>query len=261
MQKSIEYTITSNDPNDYSTLRCCLQQPIGSYCNFTVTNLTTKCSIVVLEKGDWIKINDVIYYNQTEYTDLSSVTVCEVLNTLIADSGVQTENDSCYRIVFTSNSNFVINDASYNFKQLLGLYDTVLPVSSVNNEYTASSIGNYISTPILYLVSNIGTACYRNYEVNYQNQKILMRINNTFSSNFPITNSNGDFTTMIKNNDLSNVELTLVDANLHKIHLLSPIYISAVAVSVDSIETEGADASLIAAVSGSADGTATDSSS
>ena len=53
-----------------------------------------------------------------------------------------------------------------------------------------------------------------------------MRINNAFSANFPIVDGNSDFETVIKSNDLSFVEFYLVDANLHEINLLCPLYLT-----------------------------------
>ena len=53
-----------------------------------------------------------------------------------------------------------------------------------------------------------------------------MRINNSFSTNFPIVSGNSDFQTIIKSNDLSNVMFWLVDANLKELTLLPPRYIT-----------------------------------
>ena len=53
-----------------------------------------------------------------------------------------------------------------------------------------------------------------------------VKINNAFSANFPIVAGNSDFETVIKSNDLSFVEFYLVDANLHEINLLCPLYLT-----------------------------------
>ena len=59
-----------------------------------------------------------------------------------------------------------------------------------------------------------------------------MRINNSFSNSFPIIASNGEFSAMMTSNALSNMTIKLVDANGQKIHLLSPMYLSAIAHAV-----------------------------
>ena len=53
-----------------------------------------------------------------------------------------------------------------------------------------------------------------------------MRINNSFSANYPIVSGNSDFQTVIKSNDLTNLYFILVDANLKELTLLSPLYIT-----------------------------------
>ena len=61
-----------------------------------------------------------------------------------------------------------------------------------------------------------------------------MRINNSFSANFPIISNNVEFTTYVISNSLSDIWFKLVDANFHSIKLLSPIYISATGEGIDS---------------------------
>ena len=53
-----------------------------------------------------------------------------------------------------------------------------------------------------------------------------MRINNSFSANYPIIVNNSEFETTLLSNDLSCLELTLVDAYMKEIKLLSPMYLS-----------------------------------
>ena len=61
-----------------------------------------------------------------------------------------------------------------------------------------------------------------------------MRINNSFSANFPIIYNNVEFTTFMISNSLSNISFKLVDANFHSINLLGPIYISVTGEGIDS---------------------------
>ncbi|KAH0790197.1 DNA methyltransferase [Histomonas meleagridis] len=194
-----------------------------------VTSLTTKCSIVVIEKDDFIQINKKKYYFTIDYTDLNSQTFILLLNSLIQESGVTSEVDEAGRIVFSSDTAFTINSASYNIIQISGLYSQVLPIpASYNEQYEiiAESVGNILSTPVLYLLSNVGKSSYRNLNETINISKIVLRINNSFSANFPIIVSNADFGIELNSNDLSHLQLTLVDANLHEVHLLNPLYIT-----------------------------------
>ena len=62
-----------------------------------------------------------------------------------------------------------------------------------------------------------------------------MRINNSFTANYPVVNSNIEFSSYLPVYSLSNIEFRLVDANLHDIKLLCPMYLSA---TVESLEVE-----------------------
>lgn len=65
-----------------------------------------------------------------------------------------------------------------------------------------------------------------------------MRVSNSFSSSYPIVNSNMEFSSVIPVNSLSNIEFRLVDANMHDVKLLTPMYIS---VQTDSLEEKNKD--------------------
>ena len=60
-----------------------------------------------------------------------------------------------------------------------------------------------------------------------------MRVNNSFSPNYPIIAGNNDFVSIVPCNDLSQAEFKLVDANLQEIHLLTPLYLT---IRVEGIE-------------------------
>ena len=239
MTPLIDYTISSYDYNHYNRIDINLPYPPSRKVLMIVTSLTTKCSIVVIEKDDYIQINGKKYVFNNMYTDLNSETFCMLLNALIKNSNVTASVDETGRILFESDTFFTINNASYNIIQLCGFYNEVLPL---NSEYTggtfsilAQSVGNYLSTPVLYLVSNVGKSSFRNLHENISISRIILRINNSFSANYPIIVTNADFEVDIASCDLCNIQLTLVDANMHEIHLLNPIYIT---IAVKIIEEE-----------------------
>ena len=227
----IDYTISSYNAEHYNRIDVNLPSPPTRQAKMIITSLTSKCSIVVIEKDDFIQINNKKYYFNNDYTDLNSQSFITILNSLIIDSGVSSEVDEAGRIVFFSKNSFIINNASYNIIQISGLYSQNLPIPATYNgidsyEILAESVGNTLSTPVLYLLSNIGKSSYRNLNDTINISKIVLRINNSFSANFPIIITNADFEIEINSNDLSHLQLTLVDANLHEIHLLNPMYIT-----------------------------------
>ena len=239
MTPLIDYTISSYDYNHYNRIDINLPSPPSRRVSMIVTSLTTKCSIVVIENDDYIQINGKKYVFNNMYTDLNSETFCMLLNALIKNSNVTASVDETGRILFESDTFFTINNASYNIIQLCGFYNEVLPL---NSEYTggtfsilAQSVGNYLSTPVLYLVSNVGKSSFRNLYENLNISRIVLRINNSFSANYPIIVTNADFEVDIPSCDLGNVQLTLVDSNMREVHLLNPIYIT---ISVKIIEEE-----------------------
>ena len=208
-----------------------------------ITSLTTKCSIVVLNNDDFIQItvirkenNEFKRFNYTlnfksSYTNLNVESFVELLKELTSSIGIVPEIDYTGRIILTSKLyNFMITNASYNVIQLLGIYNQTLPISGEHKNSSwslaCSSVGNYLSTPILYLVSNIGKSSFRNLNDTMNVSKIILRINNAFSADYPIVVSNADFEVDINSNDLSCAQFTLVDANMHEIKLLSPMYIT-----------------------------------
>lgn len=264
--ETIDYTICSYDPEHYNRIDVNLPSPQTRNAKMIITSLTTKCSIVVLNNDDFIQItvirkekaealrakaadglsdlsanaNDVLAefkrFNYTlnfksSYTNLNVESFVELLKEQTSSIGIIPEIDYTGRIILTSKLyNFMITNASYNVIQLLGIYNQTLPISGEHKNgswsLACSSVGNYLSTPILYLVSNIGKSSFRNLNDTMNVSKIILRINNAFSADYPIVVSNADFEVVINSNDLSCAQFTLVDANMHEIKLLSPMYIT-----------------------------------
>ena len=249
MNKDLDtiYTVNSTDFNHYNRIFVNLQPPITEYCTFTVTELTTKCSILILTTSDYFTINSKQYFFQDDYTDLNSESFVEIVDDMIAEDGYYCELDSASRIHFFAQNEYELGEMTYNCKILFGLHDIALPIVSKENpeietdnkqEIMIPTVGFTLSTPVLYLLSNIGAKTFKNNDINsyYQSAlKTAMRLNNSFSANYPIVNGNSDFQSIIKSNDLTNCEFVLVDANLHEITLLSPLYIT---IHITAIEEE-----------------------
>ena len=115
------------------------------------------------------------------------------------------------------------------------MYNTIFPIRvDENSVYIVPSVGFLLSTQVLYLIFNLGARCFQSGARNLSDQKVVMRINNSFMSNLPIISNNVEFTTYVVSNSLSDIIFKLVDANFHSIKLLSPIYISAVGEGIET---------------------------
>ena len=232
LKTSLDYTVCSTDCNHYNRINCNLTAPITRYVSLTVTCLTANADIVVLNEDDYITINGKRYSLKTDYCNLNSETLASLLNNLFIQQelNINVRIDESQRFVFTSTNQFTINTMTYNYQLITGFYNTSFPVYSDFDEsyfIKANSVGFNLSTPVLYLLSNVGTLSYRNVnESELSGSKIVMRINNSFSANYPIVINNSEFDTTILSNDLSALELTLVDAYMKEIRLLSPMYLS-----------------------------------
>ena len=80
---------------------------------------------------------------------------------------------------------------------------------------------------------------YRNMNENdLSGAKIVMRLNNSFMASSPIIVNNAEFEVILLSNDLSCLEFTLVDAYMHEVKLLSPMYLSIHVCAIEDIEIE-----------------------
>ena len=220
--QTLDYTICSTDCLHNNRIYTNLTAPHTEYCKMTITSLTTMANFVVLDTTDYFVINGIKFCIESDYSDVSTASLTEYLNTLIDDTIDNTNEltfyyDSCSRIYITSKHEFVLSDCSYNLKLLLGLVNVELPLASVQKPgiyyLLFPEVGMYLSTPVLYLASNLGSNSYKN-------------TSNSFYAKQPINNPNGDYTTTVRCTDLSDARFTLIDANYHEVKLLSPMYLT-----------------------------------
>lgn len=106
----------------------------------------------------------------------------------------------------------------------------VLPKISTISEYIIKSkcVGFTLSTPILYLISNVGGKTFRNENrkvIEMQSCNSVMIINNASTPSFPIVAENTTIYTEVDTKDMTKLEFELVDANMRPIKLLNPMYI------------------------------------
>ena len=93
----------------------------------------------------------------------------------------------------------------------------------------SDTVGYMLSTPILYLLTNIGNSVFFN-EIHNQNKiqcgTVCMCLNNSYASSMPIVATQGEIITKCAINATSNIFFTLVDANMREVKLLNPMYIT-----------------------------------
>ena len=98
-----------------------------------------------------------------------------------------------------------------------------------NHRIISDSVGYMLSTPILYLLTNIGNSIFFN-EIHDQNKiqcgTVCMCMNNSYASSMPIVAMQGDITTKCAINATSDIFFILVDANMRPVKLLNPFYIT-----------------------------------
>ena len=209
----------------------------------TITSLTTMANFVVLDTSDYITINDTTFNIQEDFSDVNTASLVEYLNGLMQSSGIEVYYDSCSRIYFTSMTDIVISDCSYNLKLMLGLVNVKLPISNngmlnVHKMLLCPDVGLYLSTPVLYLACNLGSKSYRTSDNGFTSMRILMKLTNSFFAKQPIVNANGDFTTTVRCSDLSDIRFTLIDANYHEVKLLSPMYLTVQLEAIPDAESD-----------------------
>jgi hypothetical protein len=230
---NLEYTLSSVDEDHYNRISTAIQGPLTKWCRLTATCLTTNCYIKVLREDDYIIINGTKYEIENDHTNMRIISFVTYMK---AKTGLNWETDACQRISITGETELIINDWSYNVGLIMGLYNSTPPIQSIDSTIKIKSVGFTLSTPVLYLMSNLGFNSYKNTQNNFTSNRILMRLNNSYTSEQPIICTNGDFQTIVNSSDLSDIRFQLVDANFHEVELLSPMYICVSLEPVDDVE-------------------------
>ena len=234
-------TLVSTDPDKYNRIIARIPNiNMNGYVNVVATNFISNSHIQVLNKNDYItfKIGESsikIYMLDSTNIEINSFKI--IINALIHEQipslFLASSHDSRY--YFTSDQDFSIEFISYNLIQILGLYylkvnDFPLKPTYINESYIYSSkaIGFTNGTPLLYLLSNLGSDSFMNSTNNeiVGSMSIMMRIHNSFIHSQPIISSNGSFMSRVPAAALSNLNLMLVDANRVEVKILSPIYVT-----------------------------------
>ena len=112
-----------------------------------------------------------------------------------------------------------------------------------NHEIVVESVGYTLSTPVLYLLTNLGVPAFRNEidnELKMQCGTISMILNNSFSSSFPIIAEQSAIVSTAPIGLATDFWIYLVDANMQEVKLLNPMYITIQMAAVPpQVETPG----------------------
>jgi hypothetical protein len=248
------FTISSYDSNDYGTVHVNINYNFDiSFIRVSLSSFVTNCNIVVLQIDDYIEFEidgegDVKLIISDDYTNIeSTLELSTILNDHMTKQNINitTTSDNAGRLSFVGGVPFKIKDMSYNIKLLTGFYsdDVTYPlncyaVADELNKYaiTATSVGYLMSTPVLYLLSSLGSSSYINkHDSEMTGVNIFAKINNTFSPRFPITSSYSELSILCSASSVTDFKVQLVDANLIPIKILNPIYSS---FTIEKILTE-----------------------
>lgn len=250
-------TISSKNSNHYNRINNIYIPTIShtQYVRISVVKLCTMCQFRTLRKDDYITfaIDDKnVSVTFDDFGTLAPSDVCEVFNKYITEKEIPIEcsTDQCHRIRFTSEKPFEIINASYNAKLISGLYsysDEQFPMKSQivekaepteSNVIQLNAVGFGTSTPVLYLVSNMGVPINRasmDDFVNIQSAQVCLDIANSFTESTPIQAYNNGYSRILPACQLSSAYFILVDANMHEIDLLCPMYLT---ISVEPVSSQ-----------------------
>ena len=220
----MEYDITLSSKNE--VLNAFIAAPADCELEVVCTSFTAQTSIVILERTDYISINGIRYYFDDEYIEMYEETFLMLLANMLSPVSVNVAITNTHLIQFSSDDEFEIDDMSYNVKLLTGMFWDCRRYGKV---ITGECVPYYLSTPVLYLISNIGATNYNNLSntsAAITGAQTLMKINNSGNRQVPIMAGNCDFTVKTTANALSQANFRLVDQNLHNIRLLDPFTIT-----------------------------------
>jgi hypothetical protein len=107
----------------------------------------------------------------------------------------------------------------------------------IRHKVEAPAVGNPMSTPQLYLMSNCGNQVYRNSVAEPDqlvNAMVSATMSNSFSPGYPILAS-GETVQRFPTSALANLSFWLVDGNFRPVKLLNPMYLT---ITVNPIEQD-----------------------
>ena len=134
--------------------------------------------------------------------------------------------DSTNRLVISANKEFVIKDASYGAKLLLGLYHSNLPISSTQKQLLMPSVPYISYGNVLYLTARTDFVSVVNSEDKEITRSIAYKCNELLYPGYPINCKLPGNWSIIHSDSLSTLEFQLVDFMLHPVKLHAPLNVT-----------------------------------
>ena len=229
------YSLSSSNPEHYETIEVNINIPwkceqvkyyvsnINTVSNFLLT--TEEDFLLLLMEGEEYRIT---FPSKTDYESSLIKDLKQLFSCYEKTKTAVIEKNEHGNLKFTLEKDFQLLDASHRVKLLLGLYHTVLPVSSLDKVYVCSSppITNYANK--LYLVSLQGQAIHASKEGLEYTPSVACSIDTFIKPGLPLIK---DFDlnpikTIIQAADLSRSSMTLVDFQFEPVVLLSPLFVT-----------------------------------
>ena len=234
----MEYTFTSNDPEKFNEVLCPINYTGCSVqLRWYVSAITGTSSIVLLDHTDYVIIDygdEILPITLSPTTTITSLDNAEiVLSEIFNKAGIMISKWGGGRYRFTYDSTpWAILGMSTRMKYVTGFYymDNVEVVSGLETfNIDAKAVPFNYLTPVWYGISNLGTpvqvpSLSNKWKINYL--PTVSRIINYYSDNQNISFSNSDYQSTSTASALSNLKITLLDANLENITFLNPILIT-----------------------------------
>ena len=244
----------------YEKVSVCVTSLVTN-CNIRILNQHDYIEFVCIDDEVGGVVNKFYFGEWTTSYLRNAEGLISIMSDTLKEWGIEPYASKCGTITFCSTKQFYITDCTYNVKLVMGLYNRIgdnnisadNPLQAVKcslDEYIKiygkelggqiyellgdsyvleiKSMGMFLTTPVLYLLSNIGSTAYRGDagKENMQCCVVVMRVLNSFCEGMPIVANNGEFVQTIPSNSITGATFRLVDANMADVDLLNPMYIT-----------------------------------
>ena len=207
---------------------------------FVKPDFTCKCNVKVYEPKENIEITSVEIPEEISLMEGTEDTIYPKISPTYAtyiekweseDPSICTVNNGYLRALKPGKTtiNYVVENVTQTIRKEISIEVTSSMEEVTKYRITANSVGYMLSTPILYLLTNVGNHIFYNEmetEGKIQCGTICMCLNNSFSSSFPIVAQQSDIVTKCPVGATTDFSFVLVDANMKEVKLLNPMYIT-----------------------------------
>ena len=145
------YSLSSSNPEHYETIEVNINIPWKcEQVKYYVSNINTVSNFLLTTEEDFLLLvmegeeYRITFINRTDYESSLIKDLKQLFNCYEKTRTAVIEKNEHGNLKFTLEKDFQIIDASHRVKLLLGLYHTVLPVSSLDKVYVCSSPPNIL---------------------------------------------------------------------------------------------------------------------